>query len=300
MFAQLPAWLRIPLVYLLIALSTVLHILVLAALTLAKIVLPLQSWHDLCSKGLAAIAVNWLHVNNLMFGIFTRIDWRIRLPEDLRQDRNYLLLCNHQSWVDIPALQYALNRKIPFMRFFLKQQLVWVPLLGQAWWALDFPFMRRYSPAVLARRPELKGRDMEITRKACERFRRIPSAIMNFAEGTRFTQAKHDKQQSPYRHLLRPRAGGTAFVLNAMGDVLHSILDITIVYPDGVGGMHDMIAGRVGTVCVDIRERPLPQDMVGDYQGDPAYRERFQAWMNALWTEKDHRIEQLLGERGPR
>lgn len=300
MFAQLPAWLRIPLVYLLIALNTIVHIVLMAVLTLAKIIVPLQSWRDLCSKGLAAIAESWLHVNNVMFGIFTRIDWRIRLPEDLRPDRNYLLLCNHQSWVDIPALQYALNRKIPFMRFFLKQQLIWVPLLGQAWWALDFPFMRRYSPAVLARRPELKGRDMEITRQACERFRRIPSAIMNFAEGTRFTQAKHDKQQSPYRHLLRPKAGGTAFVLNAMGDVLHSILDITIVYPDGVGGMHDMIAGRVGTVCVDIRERHLPQDMVGDYQGDQVYRERFQAWMNALWTEKDGRIEQLLGELGPR
>ncbi|MHC1480602.1 acyltransferase [Frateuria aurantia] len=294
MLAHLPGWLRIPLVYLLIALSTVVHIVVLAALTLAKILLPLARWRDLCSEGLAAIAESWLGVNNALFHLFTRIDWQISTPPDLQRTRNYLLLCNHQSWIDIPALQFALNRKIPLMRFFLKQQLIWVPLLGPAWWALDFPFMRRYSPATLARHPELKGRDMEITRKACERFRRIPSAIMNFAEGTRFTAAKHAQQHSPYRHLLRPKAGGTAFVLNAMGDVLYSILDITIVYPDGVGSMHDMICGRVRTIRLDIRERPLPQDLSGDYQGDPVYRERFQRWMNALWAEKDARIGQLL------
>ena len=66
---------------------------------------------------------------------------------DLRVDGHYLVLANHQSWVDIPVLQRVFNRRIPLLRFFLKRQLFWVPVLGLAWWALDFPFMRRSTRA---------------------------------------------------------------------------------------------------------------------------------------------------------
>src|SRR6185436_13395597 len=106
-------------------------------------------------------------------------------------------------------------------------------LLGLAWWALDFPFMKRYTKQQLAKRPELAGRDIEATRRACAKFMHIPVSIMNFVEGTRFTRAKHDSQESPFQFLLKPKAGGVAFVLDAMGRALQSILDVTIVYPNG-------------------------------------------------------------------
>jgi 1-acyl-sn-glycerol-3-phosphate acyltransferase len=197
------------------------------------------------------------------------------------------VLCNHQSWVDIPVLQKVLNRRIPFLRFFLKQQLIWVPLMGPAWWALDFPFMKRYSRETLAKHPELQGRDMEATRRACEKFRHMPVSVMNFAEGTRFTPAKHDAQSSPYRHLLRPKAGGLAFVLDAMGDALHAILDVTIVYPQGSPTLMDLIAGRIRDIRVHLRELPIDDTLRGDYEQDAAFRERFQLRINALWSQKD-------------
>jgi 1-acyl-sn-glycerol-3-phosphate acyltransferase len=294
MLASLPAPLRLPLVVLLLALNVLAHIVPLFALTLVKLALPSAAVRGACSCGLVAIAESWIDVNNALFGLFTRIRWQVDGLDGLRRDRNYLVLCNHQSWVDIPVLQKVFNRRIPFLRFFLKQQLIWVPLLGPAWWALDFPFMKRYARETLAKHPELQGRDREATRRACAKFRRVPVAVMNFAEGTRFTPAKHDAQGSPYRHLLRPKAGGLAFVLDAMGDALHAVLDVTIVYADGPCSLMDLIAGRIRGIRLHVRERPIEPSLRGDYENDAAFRERFQAWVNELWQAKDARIGRML------
>ena len=287
MLASLPSFIRVPLALLALAINILLHVLFIFALTLLKLLLPVHSIRQACSRALVAIAESWIGVNNVLFGVFTRLRWRVEGLEGLRRDGNYLVLCNHQSWVDIPVLQKVFNRRIPFLRFFLKQELIWVPLLGLAWWALDFPFMKRYSRQTLLRHPELQGKDREATRRACEKFRHMPVSVMNFAEGTRFTPAKHDAQHSPFRHLLRPKAGGVAFVLDAMGEALHAILDVTIVYPYGPCTIVDLIAGRVREVRVHVRERPIGRDLIVSYDEDAAFRGRVKAWMNTLWSEKD-------------
>ena len=290
MLASLPGFIRIPLALLSLLVNTVLHVVVLFALTLLKLIVPVRVVRTGCSRSLARIAESWIAVNSALFDVFTHIRWQVEGLEGLRRDGNYLVLCNHQSWVDIPVLQKIFNRRIPFGRFFLKSQLIWVPLLGPAWWALDFPFMKRYSRETLARHPELKGKDRDATRKACERFSHMPVSVINFVEGTRFTASKHDAQGSAYRHLLRPRAGGVAFVLDAMGDGLQTLLDVTITYPHGAGSMMDLIAGRIRAISVQVRELPVTDDLRGNYEDDPAFREQFQAWINALWANKDRRI----------
>jgi len=298
MLTSLPGFIRIPLAMLLLAINIVLHVLPLFAFTLVKVVLPIRAIRLGCSRVLIVIAESWIAVNSALFDVFTRTRWRVDGLDGLRRDGNYLVLCNHQSWVDIPVLQKIFNRRIPFLRFFLKQQLIWVPLLGPAWWALDFPFMKRYSKETLAKHPELQGKDMQATRRACEKFRHMPVSVMNFAEGTRFTPAKHDAQSSPYRYLLRPRAGGLAFVLDAMGDALHAMLDVTIVYPNGPCTMMDLIAGRVRDIRVHMRELPITDQLRGDYEQDADFRERFQTQVNALWGEKDALIGRLRESAG--
>jgi 1-acyl-sn-glycerol-3-phosphate acyltransferase len=201
--------------------------------------------------------------------------------------------------VDIPVLQQVFNRRIPFLKFFLKSQLIWVPVLGLAWWALDFPFMKRYSREQLEKHPEWRGKDVEATRKACEKYRELPVSVMNFVEGTRFTEAKHDRQKSPYRHLLHPRAGGIAFVLDAMGDMLHAVVDVTVFYPCGRPGVLDLLAGRVRRVEVSVRTIPIPPELLGgNYENDEAFRRRFQDWLNDLWASKDTNLE-LAGAGKP-
>lgn len=293
MFASLPYLIRLPLVSILLAANLVAHVAPLFALTLLKLVLRMGVIQRACTCALTAIAQSWIAVNNALFDGFTRTRWSIEGIAQLRSEQNYLVLCNHQSWVDIPVLQKVFNRRIPFLRFFLKRQLIWVPLLGQAWWALDFPFMRRYSSKTLAEHPELRGKDLEATRRACAKFRQLPVSVMNFVEGTRFTAAKHAAQSSPYRNLLRPRAGGVAFALDAMGDALQAILDVTVVYPDGRPGIGDLLAGRVHDIRVHVRELPITADLRGDYESDAQFRERFQRWMNALWEAKDEQITRL-------
>jgi 1-acyl-sn-glycerol-3-phosphate acyltransferase len=291
----LPAFLRVPLGSLIIVTNTALHCLLLFGFALVKFLVPVRAIRTLLSRVLILIAESWIAVNGFTFWLLTRIEWQVEGLEGLRYDGWYLVLSNHQSWVDIPVLQKTFNRRIPFLKFFLKQELIWVPVLGLAWWALDFPFMKRYSKEFLKKHPDMRGKDLETTRAACEKFRHVPVSVMNFVEGTRFNPAKREKQQSPFVHLLRPKAGGVAFVLNAMGDILQSIVDVTIVYPEGRPTFVDTLSGRLHKVRVFIRELPIPRDLLaGDYENDPAYRERFQGWVTQLWGEKDAMIERLL------
>lgn len=290
-------WLRIAFGALLLATNTTLHVPPLLLAALLKAAVPVRGFRRACDRLLMAIAASWICVNTIMIRWFTRTRFVVDVDADLQPQGHYLVLANHQTWVDIPVLQAALNRRVPLLRFFLKSQLFWVPLLGIAWWALDFPFMKRYSREQLAKRPELAGRDVAVTRRACAKFMHIPVAVMNFVEGTRFTREKHANQASPFTHLLKPKAGGIAFVLDAMGQALHSILDVTIVYPGGRPTMFDLFADRVREVHVKIRERPIPADLLGgDYQNDPAFRERVQSWLNEVWTEKDRAIAALLAQ----
>jgi 1-acyl-sn-glycerol-3-phosphate acyltransferase len=235
----------------------------------------------------------------LIFKLCLPTRWEISGHEGLRGDTSYLVVSNHQSWVDIPALVQALNRRTPFFKFFLKKELIWVPFLGLAWWALDYPFMKRYTKAFLAKNPELKGKDLEITKEACELFKRQPVTIVNYLEGTRFTPAKQAEQTSPYPYLLKPKAGGVAFVLAAMGEQLDAVLDVTVVYPGArIPGFWDLISGRVPRAIIDIKTRELdPALWQGDYENDPVFREYVQNWVNQLWREKNARIAELRGDR---
>lgn len=290
----MPTFLRVPLAALLLTISTVLHVLPLLVVAVVKACVPLRPVRRVCSAWLMAIAESWIGFNSALIDRLTRLSIVVDCGVKLRDDGHYLVLANHQSWVDIPVLQSVFNRRIPLLRFFLKSQLFWVPLLGLAWWALDFPFMKRYSRETLARRPELAGRDIEATRRACAKFRDIPVSVMNFVEGTRFTDAKHAAQASPFQHLLRPKAGGVAFVLNALGDALHAILDVTVVYPYGRPTLLDLFADRVREVRVHVRELPFPVGLSdGDYQSDAAFRELVQDRVNALWQQKDATIGKL-------
>lgn len=289
-------WFRLASLSMLIVLNTLVHALPLLLVALFKALLPFQGLRLALNRVLTGLAERWIAVNSAMIDRFTRTRLQVELPSSLQADGHYLVLANHQSWVDIVVLQKVFNRRVPFMRFFLKRQLIWVPVLGLAWWALDFPFMGRYSRKQIARNPELGRRDMEATRRACEKFRSIPVSVMNFVEGTRFTPGKHAAQQSPYRHLLKPKSGGVAFVIDAMGDTLRAVLDVTIVYPGGRPTMIDLIGGRIPEIRVCVQQRAIPEDLIGgSYQDDRAYRARFQQWMNGVWEAKDAEIARLLG-----
>ena len=256
--------------------------------------LPIQRWQAWMTYLLDAMAVAWISVNNLTTRLFTSIKWRVEGLDKLSRKDWYLIIANHQSWADILILQNIFNRKIPFIKFFLKKELLYVPFMGLAWWALDFPFMKRFSKEYLAKYPEKRGQDLATTRKACARYKTNPVSVFNFLEGTRLSPQKHAQQQSPFRHLLKPKAGGIAFVLDAMGEQLHSIVNVTIHYPQGNPGFWDLLCGRVARVEVTFEALAIPKEFLGrSYDQDEAYRLAFQQWINRLWEEKDERLERM-------
>lgn len=244
---------------------------------------------------LGLIGERWAVRNNRIFDRFLDTRWEIEVPEGTRRDGHYLAIANHISWLDIFVVLRAFEGRAPFLRFFLKRNLAWLPIVGAAAWILGFPFMRRYSPEYLAAHPEKRGLDLETTRKACRRYRHIPVTILNFAEGTRFTPEKHAEQRSPYRHLLRPRIGGIGFVLASLAEQLDAMYDVTIVYPSRDITIWRFVTNRVPVIRVYVREIAIPREILasGDVTEAGAAREALKVWADAVWREKDALIERV-------
>ncbi|MFZ5563537.1 MAG: acyltransferase [Thermodesulfobacteriota bacterium] len=276
--------------------NTVFWCIPLYIIAIIKFLVPVPWFRRVCNRLLIAVSFSWIFCNNMNQNIFTRTPVIASGLEGLDREGWYLVVSNHQSWVDILVLQRVFYHQIPFLKFFLKKELIWVPILGLAWWALDFPFMKRYSGAFLKKYPHLKGKDIEITKKACHKFSTMPVSVMNFLEGTRFTRGKHARQQSPYAHLLKPKAGGIAFVLASMGESLKRIVNVTIVYPPGPNSFWDFVCGRISRIRVHVETLPITGELIGDYFEDEAFRDRFQVWVNDLWEAKDRQIQKLHAE----
>ncbi|MGH8444554.1 MAG: acyltransferase [Solimonas sp.] len=272
------------------------------ALLLPAILLKLIPYAPLqraCSHYCVWVATNWVSNNKIIIRLLHAVQWEVDVRTPLDPKRNYLLIGNHQSWADILLLFDLLHGRVPFPRFFLKHELLYVPVIGLACWGMDFPFMRRYSKAQLEAKPELKGQDLEATRRACELYKTEPVTVINFLEGTRFTEAKRVAKKSPFRHLLRPKAGGMSFTLNAMGEQFAGVIDVTIAYrPSEKSYLWGFCSGEQDQLSVHVDVLPIPADLMhGDYENDTEFRARFQAWINTIWTRKDARLERMLNTR---
>ena len=277
---------------LILAVNTLVLVLAMVPVALVKLLLPTQAVRSGCDRTLMAIAALWMDINAFWLGAVNRGRWSVEGADGLDPRGWYLVTSNHQSWVDIVVLQRVFNRRIPMLKFFTKKELLYVPVIGFAWWALDFPFMQRKGGASARA-------DLEAGRKACAKFRLVPTSVMSFVEGTRFTSAKHAQQKSPYRHLLKPKVGGIGMALEGLGDAFTGFLDVTLVYPQGLPTFTDAMAGRLGDVVVRVHLRDVPAQVL-PAPGEPAPRAAVQAWVNELWQAKDEEITRLLAERQPR
>ncbi|WP_440876937.1 acyltransferase [Thalassotalea sp. PLHSN55] len=277
--------------------NTLVWLLPIIVFSFLKAIIPVAFSQKIFSYLLDQMASNWVAINTGIQKLLCRIDFQVTGLEKLSMNDWYIVVSNHQSWVDILVLQRLLHGKIPFLKFFLKKELIYVPFLGIAWWALDFPFMKRYSQAYLKKNPHLIGKDLETTRKACAKFKHKPVSIMNFIEGTRFTAEKYQKQKPKFKHLLRPKAGGIAFALDAMKEHVNTIVDVTIHYPDGIPTFVDFACGRVKRVNVSINTIAVSDAMSGDYFNDKTHKNNFQTWLNELWLDKDQVLEHYHNNR---
>jgi 1-acyl-sn-glycerol-3-phosphate acyltransferase len=292
MLARLPAALRGAFTGLTLGLNTLIVASCMVLPSLVKLIVPVLAVRRVCDRALNGLASGWVGLNNAWIAAVRPVTWDVQGVQGLHPRGWYLVSSNHQSWVDILVLQRIFHGHIPFLKFFLKSELIWVPVIGLAWWALDFPFMKR------GKGQGARHSDLKTTRQACEKFKLIPTTVINFVEGTRFTPAKRAAQNSPYRHLLKPKIGGLGIALAAMGEQFEALLDVTIVYPGGTPTFWQLLSGRLDAVIVRVVQRDIPAEVLGgDPVGDKAYRQRIGAWVDAQWRDKDRLIDELLQQQ---
>ena len=257
---------------------------------------------QIADKTVISITNHWISSNNAVIdNILPKKDWRISLPDDVNTQGKYLLVSNHQSWVDTSIVQYISEKRLPLTRFFTKFELIYIPVVGQAFYFLDFPMMRRHSKEAIVKNPALQGKDIEEAKRACTLLKNKPFTLLNYLEGTRFTVMKRDKQHSPYKNLLKPRAGGLSLAINALGDDMDGILDMTIVYPDGVPTYGDLWKGNIKRLGVDVRHIKMPDALFttiqnGGYENDETVKAQMFDWVEDIWQQKDQRITDMLAE----
>ncbi|EPY4615733.1 acyltransferase [Klebsiella variicola] len=240
----------------------------------------------------------WCEGLALLLHLNPWLKWDVEGLEGLNKKNWYLLISNHHSWADIVVLCVLFRKHIPMNKYFLKQQLAWVPFIGLACWALDMPFMRRYSRSYLIRHPERRGKDVETTRRSCEKFRAHPTTIVNFVEGSRFTEAKKHETHSPYDNLLPPKAAGIAMALNVLGSQFDKLLNVTLCYPENnTKPFYDMLSGRLTRIVVRINLVPIGEELHGDYVNDKNFKRGFQRWLNGLWEEKDRQLTDIMRDK---
>jgi len=222
-------------------------------------------------------------------------DIKIDISGDVNSKGWYLLICNHMSWLDITVLS-SLNI-LPAPKFFLKDELKYVPFIGTGAWAMGMPFMKRVSKAKLAKNPKLKGLDVERTKQSCRNFRHYPTTIINFVEGTRYTRQKHAKQQSPFKHLLKPKAGGIAFALEVLAEQFDAMLNTSLVYQGKTDHVcRNLLKGELDSIYISIEVVEINEQMQGSYQTDDEFKVNFQEYINQLWVAKDAQLATLYAQ----
>jgi len=279
--------------FLAVVINTLFWCLFLLTIAIFKLLIPSESWKRLCTKLIINIGECWIYCNGLWIQALHRPRWNVEGFEELDSSNWYLAVANHQSWADIFVLQGITNRKIPMLKFFMKHVLIWVPVIGLAWWALDMPFLKRYTKEEIQKNPELRGKDIKAMEKSFERYSRYPVSIFSFAEGTRFTKEKKDNQLSQFEYLLNPKIGGIGLTLTTM-PYIKLLLDFTIHYEDERRSFWDFLCGRMSKADVRVRQINIPDDLLGkNYEDDPIFRENLKEWVYDIWSDKEKYLEEV-------
>jgi len=273
--------------FIFVLLNTLFWCIFLLSFAVLKLLLPIESWKIFFTKLIIFIGECWIFCNKAWINLLHKPKWKVNGFQKLDSKNWYLVTSNHQSWADIFVLQSITNRNIPMLKFFMKDVLKWVPIIGLAWWALDMPFLKRYSKDQLVKNPKLRGRDIEQMKKSFGRYSRYPVSIFSFAEGTRFTEEKKLKQKSPYQKLLLPKTGGIALALSTM-PYIKSFINFTIKYDSEHRTFWKFLCGKMNDVTVEVEIIEIPDSFFGnDYLNDESFREEIKGWLNQIWLKKD-------------
>ena len=225
--------------------------------------------------------------------ILHKLEWDFHIPEDVNADTWYIAMSNHQSWADIFILLAAGHKKIPLLKFFMKKELQWIPIIYLVHKTIDMPFLNRHSQKQIEANPELKKLDYQNAETAAKRFSRNPSTAFSFAEGTRFTHEKHLAQASPYKNFLTPKIGALAIALKGMPQV-NELIDFTVIYSTDKRSTWDFLCGEMRQAKVYAKAHETPETLKGkNFDQEAEYRREFKNFIEKIWEEKQELYSEL-------
>lgn len=211
-----------------------------------------------CYRGAVAVHNFWM---------FRVVGIDLQLIGELPDHPAPIIVSNHQTWMDIPVLHGAITGNGPILKFLIKRELLWVPIIGWICYSLNFPRLNR------GKGHEARQKDLAAIQSFSASLNSEPGALLIYAEGTRFTPQKHENQASPYSHLLTPRPGGLKIAMQSI-DSATPIIDTTIVY-EGETNFWRCLGGNTRSIKVYVRSYPAGE--IKDVR----------SWLNQRWQEKD-------------
>ena len=167
----------------------------------------------------------------------------------------------------------VLGKGTTLPRFFMKWELIYVPVINICAWALNFPIMRRYTQEDIKNRPALKNRGFDHAHDVLSRNPDQTCVVVNYTEGTRFTPEKH-KNRSPYQHLLKPKVGVLQLTLQCLRDRLDGIFDIDRISRARLSVWH-LLAGHVTKAMIHVEQIEVPKGL----------EEKPKPWLNSKRSE---------------
>lgn len=238
----------------------------LAFFALLKLLLrrdPFRQWINNCTEFCYRGAVG---VHN--FWMFSVVGINLNIKGELPDHDSPVIISNHQTWTDIPVLHGAVTLGGgPTLKFLIKRELLWVPIIGWICYSLNFPRLNRGQGS------QARTKDYAAIQAFSKSLHHERGALLIFAEGTRFTDIKHHNQSSPYRHLLVPRPGGLKVAMETVPPNT-PVVDLTIVYH---GTTHFWRCLGGSTKEIDVVIRTYPGDEIKEVRD----------WLNDRWQEKD-------------
>ena len=192
-----------------------------------------------------------------------------KILSSLRSTDRPVIICNHQSWFDVFLLQSLISTHGPILKFLIKAELLWVPVLGWVCLVLNFPRLKRSGDRAT------REQDLKIVQSASASLTETPGALLLFPEGTRFSEGKKIAQNSPYTFLLKPKPGGFNVIHEALTEPT-TIIDVSISYVPGDQACWRCMSGLVSDIRIHLSSS-LSDEVTDSVD-----------WLNEIWKEKEN------------
>ena len=204
--------------------------------------------------------------------------------DEVPMRENAVVLANHQQMPDITFLMILARSRdrLGDLKWFVKDQLKWVPGVGWGMVFLDCVFVKRDWTADAASIEQTFSRILRD---------QVPLWLVTFPEGTRLKPNKLTASQDyaaknglpTLQHVLLPRTKGFVASVAGLRKHLDAVYDVTIAYEKGVPTLWQYVKGLAPVAHLHLHRVPMDEL--------PEEDEALAAWLMERFEQKDRLLE---------